>query len=82
MNTSCITLRSLVEKWLAPTLSMPARVTQIGRVLATHARYVRLEGCTSAGPLTIIFFKHDDGSWGVYPPVPASPAMCGRIFVT
>lgn len=81
MNTSCVTLRSLVEKWLAPTLSMPARVTQIGRLLATHGRYVRLERCTSTGPLEIIFFQHDDGSWGVYPPVRSSPAMRGRIFV-
>jgi hypothetical protein len=80
MNGNCVSLRSLVDKWLAPTLSTPARVSQIGRVLATHCRYVRLEGCTSNGPLTIVFFRHDDGSWSVFPPVPASPAMCGRVF--
>ena len=80
MNSNCVSLRSLVDKWLAPTLSMPARVTQIGRMLATHGRYVRLEGCTSTGPLTVIFFRHDDGSWCVFPPVPSSPAMCGRLF--
>ncbi|ASV96885.1 hypothetical protein CJU94_01060 [Paraburkholderia aromaticivorans] len=81
MNTDCVSLRSLVNKWFAPTRSMPVRVTQTGRVLATHGRYVRLEGCTSRGPLTIVFFRHDDGSWFVFPPVPASPAMCGRLFV-
>jgi hypothetical protein len=81
MNNNCDSLRSLVDKWLAPTLSMPARVTQIGRIFATHGRYVRLEGCTSTGPLTIVFFRHGDGSWCVFPPVPALPAMCGRLFV-
>nr|WP_082855557.1 hypothetical protein [Paraburkholderia phytofirmans] len=82
MNSNCVSLRSLVDKWLAPTLSMPARVTQIGRVFATHGRYVRLEGCTSTGPLTIVFFRHEGGSWCVFPAVPASPAMCGRLFVS
>jgi hypothetical protein len=81
MNSNCFSLRSLVDKWLAPTFSMPARMTQIGRVLATHGRYVRLEGCSSTGPLTIIFFRHEDGSWCVFPPVLAPPAMCGRLFV-
>ncbi|MFL9913775.1 hypothetical protein [Paraburkholderia sp. RL17-337-BIB-A] len=81
MNSNYVSLRYLVDKWFAPTLSMPARVTQIGRMLATHGRYVRLEGCTSTGPLTIVFFLHHDGSWCVFPPVAASPAMCGRLFV-
>ncbi|MFM0292674.1 MULTISPECIES: hypothetical protein [Paraburkholderia] len=81
MNADSLSLRSLVDKWLAPTRSMPARVTQIGRLLATHGRYVRLEGCTSSGPLTIVFFRHDNGSWFVFPPAPAAPAMCGNVFV-
>jgi hypothetical protein len=80
MNSNRVSLRSLVDKWLAPTLSMPARVTQIGRVLATHGRYVRLEGCISTGPLTIVFFRHEDGSWCVFPSVPASPSMSARLF--
>lgn len=79
MNGNDITLRSLVDKWLAPTFSMPARVTQVGRLLATHSRYVRIEGCTSRGPLTIVFFRHGDGSWCVFPPLQATPAMCQRL---
>jgi hypothetical protein len=80
MDSNRVSLRSLVDKWLAPTLAKPARVTQIGRVLATHGRYVRLEGCCATGPLMIVFFRHADGSWCVFPSVPASPAMCGRVF--
>jgi hypothetical protein len=76
MNGNTISLRSLIDKWLAPSLAMPARVTQVGRLLATHSRYVRIEGRTSNGPLTIVFFQHGDGSWGVFPPVRTAPALC------
>jgi hypothetical protein len=80
MDSDHVSLRSLVDKWFAPTLSMPARVTRIGRVFETHGRYVRLESCTATNPLSIVFFRHDDGSWCVFPQVPASPAMRGRVF--
>lgn len=79
MNGNDISLRSLVDKWLAPTLSMPARVTEVGRLITTHSRYVRIEGLTSSGPLTIVFFRHGDGSWRVFPPVRATLAMCTRL---
>lgn len=79
MNGNDISLRALVDKWLAPTLSMPARVTQVGRLLATHSRYVRIEGRTANGPFTIVFFRHGDGSWCVFPPATSTPAMCPRL---
>lgn len=81
MDGSNISLHSLVDKWLAPTLSMPARVTQFGRTVSTHFRYVRLEGGPATVPLTVIFFRHDDGSWRVFPPTAARPQMCARLVV-
>jgi hypothetical protein len=80
MNGNYISLGALVDKWLAPSQSRPARVTCMGRLIATHGRYVRLEGCTSTRTLTIVFFRHDDGSWCVFPPARTSPAMCSRLF--
>ncbi|WP_321924740.1 hypothetical protein [Paraburkholderia guartelaensis] len=80
MNGNEITLRSLVDKWLAPTFSAPARVAQVGRLFATHCRFVRIEGGTSSGPLSIVFFRHDDGSWCVFPPARTAPAMCHRLI--
>jgi hypothetical protein len=80
MDTNCISLRSQVDKWLAPTMSMPARVTDVGRLIKDRSRYVKLEGRTNSGPLTIIFFRHVDGSWSVFPPAPNSPTMCARLF--
>nr|WP_110387499.1 hypothetical protein [Paraburkholderia silvatlantica] len=65
-----ISLRSLVEKWLAPTAGRPGRVTRLGRT-ANGTRYVCIEA--SAGtryPLSIAFFQHATGAWCVFPPTP------------
>ena len=80
MNSNAISLRALVDKWLAPTRSVPARVTETGRLGLSGVRFVRLEGQVSAGLLSIVFFRHGNGEWDVFPPVPPSPAMGTRLF--
>ncbi|MEX3633504.1 hypothetical protein [Paraburkholderia sp. BR14320] len=75
MKDTIIPLRALVEKWLAPTGATPAHVVRTGRMAITRARYVRLEGAISSRPLTIVFFRHGNGSWDVFPPVERLPAM-------
>ncbi|MFM0326485.1 hypothetical protein [Caballeronia glebae] len=80
MNAYFVSLRSLVDKWFAPTLSMPAHVTDVGRLLRNRVRYVRLEGRTSSGALAIVFFRHVDGSWSVFPPAPELPTMCPGLL--
>jgi hypothetical protein len=69
MEAERTSLRSLVDKWLAPTHETPLRVIDFGRT-ATGARYISLEVVRMAGPLTIAFFRHDDGAWRVFPPAP------------
>ena len=68
-------LRQLVDKWLAPTASVPARVTHIGRMLHEGHRYIRVETAHATGTLAIFFFRHNDGSWCVFPPTATRPAM-------
>jgi hypothetical protein len=80
MNGNGISLRDLVDKWLAPTRSIPARVTEIGRFGSCGVRFVRLEGAVSNSPLSIVFFRHGHGAWDVFPPVPDTPAMGTRLF--
>ncbi len=70
-------LRSIVEKWLAPTPAMRIRVVQSGRMGPDRSRYVRIEASTPAGVRAIFFFRHDDGCWCVFPPRRSSPAMNG-----
>jgi len=75
MNTSERSLRLVVDKWFAPTPAMPARVTEFGRFTSNQRRYVRIEAVRPEGLLVIFFFRHDDGSWNVFPPISEMPAM-------
>ena len=78
MNTGYHSLRSLVDKWLAPTAATPARVACSGRISSNHRRYVCVETTRPGGMLAIYFFRHDDG-WCVFPPNEIRPALGGRV---
>ena len=67
MDTDKTSLRSLVDKWIAPTATYPVRVTRFGRT-TNGVRFVCMEALRLTGPLTIAFFHHDDGAWRVFPP--------------
>lgn len=75
MGTSGKTLHWAVDKWLAPTAAMPARVVGLGREATRRRRCVRVEAVRPGGLLSILFFRHDDGSWNVFPPMEPRPAM-------
>jgi hypothetical protein len=74
MSPTEMTLHGAIEKWLAPTLAMRAHVVRVRRA-GRHGRCVCVEAVLSGGLLSIFFFRHDDGSWNVYPPAQARPAM-------
>lgn len=60
-------LRTQVEKWLAPTLSAVVRVTEFGRTPLGGNRYVCVETSLPRGSRALFFFRHDDGLWRVFP---------------
>ncbi|REG59319.1 hypothetical protein B0G80_2060 [Paraburkholderia sp. BL6669N2] len=68
MNTAEKSLRFLVEKWLTPTSRTPMRVTRFSRTGSSRRRYVCVEAQRPEGPVTLFFFRHDDGTWHVFPP--------------
>lgn len=68
-------LRWLIDKWLAPTPATPVRVTRYGRANPHPRRCVLAQSSGPAGPLEIFFFRHDDGSWCVFPPASSGPVM-------
>ncbi|MGF6378604.1 hypothetical protein OKW31_001517 [Paraburkholderia atlantica] len=74
MSPTEMTLHWAVEKWLTPTHAMRAHVVRVRRT-GMHRRCVCVEAMLSGGLLSIFFFRHDDGSWNVYPPAQARPAM-------
>lgn len=67
MDKAGKSLRLLIEKWLAPMPGMPVRVTEFGRRGSNRRRYVCVEASRPSGLLTIFFFRHDDGTWRVFP---------------
>ncbi|MEX3936389.1 hypothetical protein AB4Y32_32190 [Paraburkholderia phymatum] len=74
MNPTGKTLHWAIDKWFAPTLARPVHVLRFYRT-RVHRHCVCVEAMGSGGLLSIFFFRHDDGSWNVYPPAQARPAM-------
>ena len=68
-------LRMLVSKWFGPSAAMTIRVIEFSRTRKDRRRYVRLGEARAAGGLTVVFFRHDDGSWNVFPATTSRPAM-------
>ncbi|NRO99658.1 hypothetical protein GWC77_27830 [Paraburkholderia sp. NMBU_R16] len=68
-------LRFTVEKWLAMTHAMSARVTRGGRAGPNQTRCVCVEASTSTGAFAVCLFPQGDGTWCVLPPHVERPAM-------
>jgi hypothetical protein len=80
--TSEQSLRSQVEKWLAPRFPMSVRVTVFSRTGPHNRRYVRVESLEAAGPHALFFFLHDEGHWSVFPPHRESLKMTAERVAT
>ncbi|CAE6867643.1 hypothetical protein R75465_08070 [Paraburkholderia aspalathi] len=75
MGTGEKSLRSLIDKWLGSKDAMTIHVLEFSRMPADRRRYVRVGASQLQGTLAIVFFRHDDGSWNVFPPKSTAPAM-------
>jgi len=73
-------LRVLVNRWLGAASSHPVRVLLTQRSRSGRICSVCIEAQSPSGPVTLFFFRHDDGSWHVFPPAYRRPAMgMGRL---
>ena len=68
-------LRQMVEQWLAPAMHDSIRVTEMKSSRATRERYVRVEAMRATGPISLVFFRHADGTWSIFPPARERPTM-------
>jgi hypothetical protein len=66
-------LANAVDKWFGPPAVVKIRVMEFSRTRVEGRRYVRIGAASADGNLTIVFFRHDDGSWNVF------PAKAGRL---
>ncbi len=71
-------LRSLIEKWLAPTAATPVHLTRCTFANSSQTRCVLARSAASERSFAIFFFRHDDGAWRVFPPPPRKPQMHSR----
>jgi hypothetical protein len=73
-------LRTLVDKWFGPSAVMTIRVMEFSRTPTDRTRFVRVGAAHTDGSLTIVFFRHADGSWNVYPAKASRPTMRAYPF--
>ncbi|MDR5795096.1 hypothetical protein QCE49_17125 [Caballeronia sp. LZ008] len=66
-------LRFLMHDWLGRAGNI--RISRAARSRAMPWRAVRIEIMVASEAFAIVFFRHDDGSWCVYPPTSPSLAM-------
>ena len=75
MSTVNQSLRWVIEKWFGADLSACIRLTRAGQSCQRQCRCVRVEAARQSGPFSILFFRHEDGSWYVFPPGGNRPAI-------
>lgn len=68
-------LRSLVRKWLGPEADTCVRITDFSHTRHKPWRYVRVTAMHPSGTLAFVFFRHEDGTWGMYPPSDRGPTL-------
>ncbi|MEI5997482.1 hypothetical protein H3V53_09735 [Paraburkholderia bengalensis] len=73
-------LRGQVEKWLGSASRECIRVTRFGHSRSNSWRYVCIEATHVAGLYSFVFFRHDDGSWCVFPPASGGFPASRRDF--
>ncbi|MDR6478880.1 hypothetical protein ABIE53_005626 [Burkholderia sp. OAS925] len=74
MNACERSLRTSVQKWFGYKAEASFQVLEFGRTLS-RKRFVRIGILKQEDPLAIVFFRHDDGSWNVFPPMPRTLSM-------
>ncbi|WP_250469752.1 hypothetical protein [Caballeronia sp. GAFFF2] len=78
MSKQMTSLRHLVHDWLGQIDGI--QVSRAARSVNMPWRAVRIEVMRRSTRFAIVFFRHGDGSWCVYPPNIVVPAM--RFYQT
>ena len=68
-------LRAMVGRWFGPSALVSVGVMEFSRTRTDRRRYVRIGTVRADGGLTIVFFRHEDGSWNAFPAKASTPAM-------
>lgn len=77
MASSGRSLRLMVEHWLVGNSSKGVRVTAFRNRRSESECYVCVEAFRGTRPVAMFFFRHQDGTWRIYPPNRKLPALWG-----
>ncbi|WP_155640726.1 hypothetical protein [Burkholderia pseudomultivorans] len=75
MNSGRRSLRRAVEKWIDPERLTRVQIVRPGCSKYGRAGLIRVEGESGSRPFAIFFFRHEDGSWQVFPPSMHRPVI-------
>ena len=75
MASAGMSLRLMIDHWLAPDPSTMVRVTEFRNRRSKHECYVCVETFRGTCPVAMFFFRHQDGTWRIFPPSRERPAM-------
>lgn len=73
MKLSDRSLRGIVYDWLGRDETI--QITRVARNRDMPWRAVKVEVTRSSGSFAVVFFRHNDGSWRVYPPAVRRPSI-------
>jgi hypothetical protein len=75
MATAARSLRSIVQNWLSPKPEAPVRVTEFKKGKLGSGCYVRVETTRGSSTVSMLFFRHRNGLWCVFPSRAEQPSM-------
>jgi hypothetical protein len=75
MDAAKTSLRMQIEKWFGSVSRQALRITRISPSRGGCGRCVIVEAQPDDSR-AIVFFRHGNGSWYVYPPKESHPSMC------
>lgn len=76
MTSASKSLHRQIEKWFGADHSAAIRISRTAA--ASNSRCITVSRPDNA--YTIVFFRHGDGSWQVYPPTRHNPTFAGTEF--
>ncbi|ACC75206.1 hypothetical protein PPMP20_01900 [Paraburkholderia phymatum] len=75
MKDDTYSLRRQVEKWFGSSQPISIDVSRVPRTMAARSGYKCVRVSQPSMTFEIIFFRHGDKSWRVYPPGIERPTL-------
>jgi hypothetical protein len=75
MKDDTFSLRKQIEKWFGLAQPTSIHISRVPGTMGATTGYKCVSVSRISRPYVIVFFRHGDGSWRVYPPPMARPTL-------